>query len=210
MRRVFRFLFATRGIGPPSGLSSKGLPMRALRGFLSRIGNSALFLIRVANYVRTRGLRKTVDRLVVRYLEGLKFANRERSYVRGPADRLHIADSRRPSGSRPRKRIDAVFNTASGHIYIEEDVSISHGCMFLTGRHEYEGGQKKPRPHQVPNEGHDIRVGEGSFIAAGVIVIGGVTIGAHCIVYAGSVVTKDIPDGSIAAGVPAKIIGRTP
>ena len=34
----------------------------------------------------------------------------------------------------------------------------------------------------------------------------GVTIGKHCVIAAGTIVTKDIPDYSIAAGMPAKII----
>ena len=46
-------------------------------------------------------------------------------------------------------------------------------------------------------------------IAAGAIVSGGVTIGDNVIVAAGAVVTKDVPDYSIVAGVPAKVIGDT-
>jgi acetyltransferase-like isoleucine patch superfamily enzyme len=44
------------------------------------------------------------------------------------------------------------------------------------------------------------------WFGAGVVVLAGVTIGSHCVIAAGSVVTKDIPANSIAGGVPAKVI----
>ncbi len=46
------------------------------------------------------------------------------------------------------------------------------------------------------------------FIGHGAIILPGVTIGPNAIVAAGSVVSKDVPPGSIAAGVPAREIGR--
>ena len=42
--------------------------------------------------------------------------------------------------------------------------------------------------------------------AAGTIVLGGVTIGDNTVIGAGSVVTKDIPSGVIAVGVPCKVL----
>ncbi|TNE42888.1 MAG: acyltransferase [Sphingomonadales bacterium] len=52
----------------------------------------------------------------------------------------------------------------------------------------------------------DTVIGECSFIGARSIIMPGVRIGSHCIVAAGAVVTKDVPDNSIVAGNPAKII----
>ncbi len=46
-----------------------------------------------------------------------------------------------------------------------------------------------------------------SFIGTGAIVMPGVTIGPRAIVAAGAVVTKDVPPGSVVAGVPAQVIG---
>lgn len=51
-----------------------------------------------------------------------------------------------------------------------------------------------------------IVVGENSFVGANSIIMPGVHIGKECVIGAGSVVTKDIPDGVVAAGVPAKVI----
>lgn len=51
-----------------------------------------------------------------------------------------------------------------------------------------------------------IRVGNNVHIGNNTIIMPGVTIGSNCIIGCGAVVTKDIPDNSVAVGVPAKVI----
>jgi acetyltransferase-like isoleucine patch superfamily enzyme len=51
-----------------------------------------------------------------------------------------------------------------------------------------------------------IEIGDDSWLGANVVVMPNVKIGKACIIGAGAVVTKNIPDFSIAAGVPAKVI----
>lgn len=53
-----------------------------------------------------------------------------------------------------------------------------------------------------------VRIGDDVFIGVRSILMPGVEIGNHCIVAAGSIVTKSVPPGSIVAGTPAKIIGN--
>ena len=53
-----------------------------------------------------------------------------------------------------------------------------------------------------------ITVREGAWIGTRSIILGGVTIGRHAVVAAGSVVTKDVPDGAIVAGIPARLVRR--
>lgn len=52
-----------------------------------------------------------------------------------------------------------------------------------------------------------IEVGSDVFIGAGATIMPGVRIGDRCVVAAGSVVTRSVPDGSVVGGNPAKIIG---
>lgn len=52
-------------------------------------------------------------------------------------------------------------------------------------------------------------IGSRTFVGAGSIVLPGVTIGEDCIIGAGSVVSRNIPDGSLAVGSPARVIGRS-
>jgi hypothetical protein len=47
-----------------------------------------------------------------------------------------------------------------------------------------------------------------AWIGAGAIILPGVTVGENAIVAAGAVVTKDVPDNTIVAGVPAKTLRR--
>jgi acetyltransferase-like isoleucine patch superfamily enzyme len=53
-----------------------------------------------------------------------------------------------------------------------------------------------------------VKVGDCCFIGIGTVITKGVTVGDHCVIGAGAVVTKDIPAYSIAAGVPARVIGQ--
>ena len=53
-----------------------------------------------------------------------------------------------------------------------------------------------------------MEIGDGSWLGTHVVIAGNVKIGKHCVIGANSVVTKDIPDYCVAAGIPAKIIKK--
>ena len=55
---------------------------------------------------------------------------------------------------------------------------------------------------------YPITIGEDTWLGGGVVVCPGVTIGKRCVIRAGSVVTKDIPDDCVAAGNPARVIRK--
>jgi acetyltransferase-like isoleucine patch superfamily enzyme len=55
---------------------------------------------------------------------------------------------------------------------------------------------------------HPVRIGEDCWIGANVTVLPGVTIGRGCMVGSGAVVSRDIPEFSVAVGVPAKVIKK--
>lgn len=54
-----------------------------------------------------------------------------------------------------------------------------------------------------------VSIGDYTFIGAGAKILPGVKIGKGCVISAGAMVTKNVPDYSIAAGNPAKVIGST-
>lgn len=81
----------------------------------------------------------------------------------------------------------------------------SHIAIRLAGIHYMEEPLEE-RPGYVFNP---VRIGKYTFIAGGCYIMPGVTIGKGCVIGVNSVVTKDIPDYSIAVGSPAKVIGST-
>jgi len=142
----------------------------------------------------------------------LRFFSMNTHWIDGPSERVSI-------GHRV-GLANTLFNTASGRIVVGDHCAFGYNVMLLTGRHQFEDGQRagfRDRTHrswgggdeEVPPEGFDITIGDGCWIASGVLVSGGVSIGSHSIVAAGSVVTKDVPPFSIVAGVPARVIGDT-
>jgi acetyltransferase-like isoleucine patch superfamily enzyme len=102
---------------------------------------------------------------------------------------------------------NALFNVVSGHIRIEDHVSLGHNVCLLTGTHD-PSLRGHDRQWTWPTEGRDILIKEGAWLASNVTVIGPVTIGEHAVIAAGSLVNKDIPPGVIAAGSPARIIRK--
>ena len=69
--------------------------------------------------------------------------------------------------------------------------------------------QRFAHPDLILEHFGKIKVGNYSYIGDSCLIMPGVTIGDNCIVGAGSVVTKSIPDGMMVAGNPARIIGKT-
>jgi len=61
-----------------------------------------------------------------------------------------------------------------------------------------------------PRDEASVSIGPLTWLGARVIVLSGVTIGEGCIVAAGAVVTRDLPPNTVAAGVPARVIGERP
>ncbi|MEO6802231.1 MAG: DapH/DapD/GlmU-related protein, partial [Granulicella sp.] len=62
-----------------------------------------------------------------------------------------------------------------------------------------------PAAQVMDDEGY-VEIGEGTLIGMGTMVLPNVRIGKRCVIGANSVVTSDIPDYSIAAGSPARVI----
>ena len=90
-------------------------------------------------------------------------------------------------------------------IKIENDVMIGAGVHIYINNHKFER-LDIPLIEQGYTKCKPVLLKKGCWLGANVIVLSGVTIGANSVIGAGSVVTKSIPDGVVAAGNPAKII----
>lgn len=99
----------------------------------------------------------------------------------------------------------ALLDTA-GEIILESEVTISAKASVLS--HFSVGFNDHPLIKKYPKVVAKTVIQKGSFIGLGSIILPGITIGQECMIGAGSVVTKDIPSFSTAAGVPAKIIKK--
>ena len=95
-------------------------------------------------------------------------------------------------------------------VTIEDEVFVGHGVTFINDRHPRStndgGGLKTESDWKcVPTV-----VKRGASIGSGATLLCGITIGERAIVGAGSLVTKDVPPGTIVAGNPARLLRRIP
>ncbi|ORX52201.1 trimeric LpxA-like protein [Piromyces finnis] len=106
------------------------------------------------------------------------------------------------------------------HVTIGDNVFINSGALFMaTGGITIEDNSILAANVQIITNNHDIRhhniikckpihLKKNCWIGAGVTILPGVTIGENSVVGAGSIVTKDIEDNSVAVGSPAKVIKK--
>ena len=88
------------------------------------------------------------------------------------------------------------------HIYVGDYTMFGPNVILATAGHPI-----LPKLRQEAYQYNmPVHIGKNCWLGAGVIVLPGVTIGDNTVIGAGSVVTKDIPEGVIAAGVPCKVI----
>jgi acetyltransferase-like isoleucine patch superfamily enzyme len=96
----------------------------------------------------------------------------------------------------------------SNSITIGDHVMIAAGCSIVDTTHPLPTDTDRNVGYStVPGRGA-VSIGAHTMLGVGVVVLPGVAIGERCVIGANSVVTSDIPDRTIAAGAPAKIIRR--
>ena len=96
-------------------------------------------------------------------------------------------------------------------VTIGDNVFFGPNCMLATPVHPFRY-QERNIKYKEDGTAYDdeyakpITIGSNCWLASNVVVIGGVTIGDGCVIGAGSVVTRDIPANSLAAGNPCRVI----
>jgi acetyltransferase-like isoleucine patch superfamily enzyme len=111
---------------------------------------------------------------------------------------VHLGDDVHFYGMKP-----YMFSTEPWLIRIGDDVHITSGCQFIT----HDGGTLVLRKREPTLEiTAPIILGDRVYVGMNTMIMPGVTIGSDVVVGAGSVVTRDVPSGSVVAGVPAREI----
>jgi acetyltransferase-like isoleucine patch superfamily enzyme len=93
---------------------------------------------------------------------------------------------------------------SGNNVTIGRDTLVAAYCYFIGGDHDA-ASMDTAVLHQG-STARGIRIGPQAWFGAGVKVLDGVTVGEHCVVGAGAVVTKDLPAAAVAVGVPARVI----
>ena len=92
-------------------------------------------------------------------------------------------------------------------VSIEDEVFVGHGVMFTNDLYPRAAKPDGSLQTEADWKVEVTRVRRGASIGSNATVLCGITIGEGAIVGAGAVVTKDVPDHAIVAGVPARVIG---
>ncbi len=95
-----------------------------------------------------------------------------------------------------------------GGVEVGDDTLISMHCRVLSSEHSVPSMTRRIR--WEPDRLMSTRIGRDVWLGAGVTVLGGVNIGDGCVIGAGAVVTGDLSAGSVAAGIPARVLRQRP
>ena len=91
-----------------------------------------------------------------------------------------------------------------GMIRIGNDVLIAPGCTIVTANHAVDPEKRRNGYMRLK----PVTIEDNVWIGAGVMICPGVRIGKDSVIGAGSVVVRDIPEGSLAVGNPCNVIGK--
>jgi maltose O-acetyltransferase len=90
----------------------------------------------------------------------------------------------------------------SARVSIGDEVQIGPNVQLITPTHPLDPTERRTRFESAS----PIHIGDGAWLATGVIVLPGVTVGADAVVGAGSLVTKDVPKRHLCVGSPARVV----
>lgn len=92
-----------------------------------------------------------------------------------------------------------------GGVCFEDEVMLGPFVRMVSSNHTFRNGSAR----FAPGEGGRIVIKKGTWVAGGVTVLAGVSVGVSCLLAAGCVVTENVDDGLCVGGIPAKAIGKT-
>jgi UDP-2-acetamido-3-amino-2,3-dideoxy-glucuronate N-acetyltransferase len=93
-------------------------------------------------------------------------------------------------------------------VTIEDEVFIGHGVMFTNDLYPRATNEEGSLQTEADWQVVETRIKRGASIGSNATILAGTVVGEHALVGAGAVVTHDVPDYAIVAGVPARIVGN--
>ena len=94
--------------------------------------------------------------------------------------------------------------TVIGPVCIGNYVNLAQGITVTALNHNFSDTTQRIDEQGVSTQ--PVVIGDDVWIGANAVILPGVTIGHHCVIAAGAVVTKDVPDNTLVGGVPAQVI----
>ena len=122
---------------------------------------------------------------------------------------------------------NTIIYCKNGNIAIGDAVNISSNCQFVSsndmtvgpdtvigaytyllsgGGYDYAPGAPKFSAQNGYMTNGPLTIGPNCWLGAGVVILAAASVGTHCVIAAGAVVTKPVPANSVAGGVPARLI----
>ena len=95
---------------------------------------------------------------------------------------------------------------SASRVRIGRDTLLAAYCYVIGGDHDFSDPARAVLEQGRRSQGVD--VGEGAWLGAGAKVLDGVTIGNRAVIGAAAVVREPVPDGAIAVGIPARVVGQ--
>lgn len=102
-----------------------------------------------------------------------------------------------------------VHIVCQSRVRIGANVSITANCAVVDVTHPFSDIRDPQKiGSRIKDENSFVEIGDGSFVGFGAVILPNVRIGMHSVIGANSVVTKDIPDYTVAGGIPAVVLKR--
>ncbi len=128
-------------------------------------------------------------------------------------DGVRLEAVRDPYGRTPRLTIGSGTGIEQGvhivchnRVAIGSDVSITARCAIADITHPFDRNLDERIGSQILDEDSYVEIGDGAFIGYGSVILPNVRIGKRAVIGANSVVTRDVPDYAVAAGIPARVL----
>jgi acetyltransferase-like isoleucine patch superfamily enzyme len=96
--------------------------------------------------------------------------------------------------------------TVIGPVCIGHHVNLAQGITVTALNHNFADTNRRIDEQGISTK--PVVIGDDVWIGANAVILPGVTIGRHVVVAAGAVVTKDVPDSCVVAGIPAKVVKK--